>query len=127
MVVFLFIFQKNVRQRLQGCFLTWREFAIVAQQGRFHVVQLIGMRWLGFLADVGMPDKIVNRDLKEICQPNHGADIRFNTMIFIFIDRLLADADLFSQMLLGDTGFGTKSFQIFEQTNHLRLNRNNCQ
>lgn len=73
---------------LLGC-----EPAIVLDQRYLRLVQLVRVNRLELSANIGVTHNVVNGGLEMVGDADQCADIRFDVVVFIFVDGLLTDPD----------------------------------
>lgn len=73
---------------LLGC-----ELAIVIDQRYLCLVQLVRVDRLEPSANIGVTHNVVNGGLEMVGDADQCADIRFDVVVFIFVDGLLTDPD----------------------------------
>ena len=57
-----------------------------------------------------VPNQIVNACMKKVGDQDHRPNVRLDIVIFVFVDRLLTDADDLAQLLLTDPGTHSQLF-----------------
>lgn len=95
-----------VQHCLDGLFLFFGKCPIATEQHVFFQTLLpFGSRKSG---TVGAAHKVVDGDMKIVGDPGKSGDIRFDIVVFIFIDGLLTDPDGFGQSFLRNSSGRTK-------------------
>lgn len=93
-------------------FFTLVQPAIPVNQRTFIAVQVMRLYRFNHMVDFCMADQIINGRFKKVGQCNQRADIRFYCVVFIFIDRLLTDADNIGKLLLTDAFSQSQFFKF---------------
>ena len=107
------LFVVGFNQHIHALLLLFRQISILLQEYKFFVVRIICCQRRNGASFFGMSDYIIYRGRKAIRNSYQCADIRFNIMILILVDRLLTYANTISQLLLRHSFFFPQKPKIF--------------
>ena len=96
-----------------------RQRAKIQQYFFFRPVEHVRAHRLDFMPQLRMADDVIDRRIEIIRYSLQNFDFRLDIMVFIFIDRRLADADGICQPLLTDSLFLPERFQVRQHAVHL--------
>ena len=90
------------------------EQAVAGDEHALAGVEVVGLGVFHGAADLGVAHEEVHGSAEEIRQANQRADIRFDGVVFILVDRLLRQAHGVAQLGLGDIELRPKQPQVFQ-------------
>ena len=109
----------GIDQRFDAFALLLGKPAKTTDDLRFMLVQCTFFDNFDLSAQLGMSDNIVDRGIKVVCHAFQRFDVGFDVVVFVFVDRGLAQVYGFCQLLLAYPGFCAKKFKIFQHIIHL--------
>ncbi len=97
--------QERADDQIDALLFIFCQGTIACNQAGFRLVESMGFKVFDPPPNVGMADDIINRGVEIIRHPDQKTDFGFDIMVFIFVDRRLADSQCVRQALLADAVF----------------------
>ena len=109
----ILLFIVVVNYKLNALLFCIRQLSVTVQQPSLVLIQIIMIYFFNNMVDIRVAHQIIHRGVEKIRQGDQGVNIGLNTVVFIFIHRLLADPNDIGKTLLAQPLSKPQFFQVF--------------